>query len=87
MREHGTASELVLRFEIQDTGIGIPLKDRTRVFQPLTQLDGSFARRQGGLGVGLAIAKKFVECMGGEIGVIGEPEQGSTFWFTLKLTT
>jgi signal transduction histidine kinase len=84
--DSGAAAASTIRFEIHDTGIGIAANDLPRLFQPLTQVDGSFARRQGGLGVGLAIAKKLVDYMGGEIGVISELGQGSTFWFTLKLS-
>lgn len=85
--EQSAAPDLVLRFEVHDTGIGIPAMHRPRLFQPLTQGDGSFTRQYGGIGVGLAIAKKLVDSMGGTIDVISEPGQGSTFWFTVPLTT
>jgi signal transduction histidine kinase len=87
VQEQHAAPDLVLRFEVQDTGIGIPAMHRPRLFQPLTQGDGSFTRQHGGIGVGLAIAKKLVDRMGGTIDVISEPGQGSTFWFTVPLTT
>ncbi|MCX5723157.1 MAG: ATP-binding protein [Nitrospirae bacterium] len=87
LREQQTSPHLVLRFEVQDTGVGIPAVHRPRLFQPLTQGDGSSTRRYEGVGVGLAIAKKLVVCMGGTIDVISEPGQGSTFWFTVPFTT
>lgn len=87
LRAPQTSPSLVLRFEIQDTGVGIPAVHRSRLFQPLTQGDGSPTRRYEGIGVGLAIAKKLVDGMGGTIDVISEPGQGSTFWFTVPFTT
>ena len=87
LQEPHAAPDFVLRFEVRDTGIGIPAMHRPRLFQPLTQGDGSFTRQYGGIGVGLAIAKKLVDRMGGTIDVISEPGQGSTFWFTVPLTS
>ncbi|MBF0127102.1 MAG: response regulator [Magnetococcales bacterium] len=78
-----TKAPLVVRFAVTDTGIGIPKSSMHRLFQPFTQVDGSTTRAYGGMGLGLSIANRLVELMGGEMGMISRRGKGSTFWFTV----
>lgn len=74
----------VIKFEVTDTGIGIPLEAQSRIFESFTQADESTTRRYGGTGLGTTIAKQLIELMGGRIGVQSAPNVGSTFWCEIK---
>ena len=75
----------VMRFEVRDSGIGVPAAKQAEIFHEFVQADSSQARKNAGTGLGLAISKKLVKAMGGEIGVDSEPGKGSAFWFTLPI--
>jgi CheY-like chemotaxis protein/HPt (histidine-containing phosphotransfer) domain-containing protein len=78
-------STLLVRFEVQDTGSGIPVELQPRLFEAFEQGDTSTTRLHGGTGLGLALTRHFAQLMGGSTGMIGQPGGGSTFWFTAQL--
>jgi len=74
-----------IRLEVVDTGIGIPLDQQERLFERFVQVDSSATRKFGGTGLGTSIARDLAELMGGRIGVVSAPGNGSTFWVELPL--
>lgn len=80
-----TSDRVRVRFDVEDTGIGILPEHREHIFEPFRQAEGSTTRRFGGTGLGLAIAKRIVETMGGEIEIDSRPGEGSRFSFAISL--
>jgi PAS domain S-box-containing protein len=78
-------ADVLVRFEVRDTGIGLPQAQLAGLFQPFVQADASATRRHGGSGLGLAITRQLAELMGGTVGALSVEGAGSVFWFTARL--
>jgi len=83
--EQGTPVQVVLAFEVADTGIGIPTDKLVGLFEPFTQVDGTHARKYGGSGLGLGIVRRLVDLMGGDIDIHSKPGCGTRVSFSLPL--
>lgn len=83
--ESTQGDDAVIRFEVRDTGVGIPASAQGKIFEAFTQADGSTTRRFGGSGLGLSISRQLSRLFGGEIQFESEEGKGSRFWFTVRL--
>lgn len=77
--------QILVYFEVEDSGVGISAEQLPKLFSPFTQADGSLSRKFGGTGLGLSITRRLAELMGGEVGASSEPGKGSKFWFTVQI--
>jgi len=82
--ESSDSHEIRVRFDVTDTGIGIPKEKHSMIFQPFAQADGSMTRKYGGTGIGLSISMRLVDLMGGKMWITSEPGKGSTFHFSVS---
>jgi signal transduction histidine kinase/CheY-like chemotaxis protein len=78
-------TDIVVKVEVSDSGLGISPEDQSKLFTPFTQASNVNIREHGGTGLGLTISKRIVEALGGQIGLSSVVGQGSTFWFTVRL--
>ncbi|RLC21092.1 MAG: hypothetical protein DRI57_03225 [Deltaproteobacteria bacterium] len=78
-----TGDQARVRFQVRDTGVGIPFDRQAAIFESFTHIDGTSARKYPGTGLGITLARQLTELMGGEIGLGSEAGKGSTFWFTI----
>jgi len=76
---------IFVKFLVKDSGVGMSAESQPQLFQPFVQVEGGTRRKFGGTGLGLSISKKFVDLMGGSIGVISKQDSGSEFWFTVPV--